>query len=44
MRYINNFRTYYFIGRLISNNNIKMDLAEVGYEDTNFTEAAQDNK
>jgi len=41
MRY---FRTYYFTGRLISNDDIKVNLAEVGYEDTNFTEVAHDNK
>ena len=40
MRYVNNFRTYYFAGRPISNDDIKMDLAEVGYGDTNFTEVA----
>jgi hypothetical protein len=44
MRYVNNFRTYYFTGRLISNDDIKMDLAEVGYEHKNFTEVAHDNK
>jgi hypothetical protein len=44
MRYVNNFRTYYVTGKLISIDDIKMDLVEVDYEDMNFTEVAHDNK
>jgi hypothetical protein len=44
MRYPDNFRTYCFTERVARNDNIKMDLAEIGYESTNFTEAGHDNK
>jgi hypothetical protein len=42
MRYVHNFRTYYFTERSIRNDGMKMDRAKVGYE--SFTKVAHDNK